>query len=112
MPGIETQKLTAHIGARVTGVDISAPLDEDTAAAVREALNVLKALVFDDGTLDAETQRPSARPRGGPPPPPPTVPPVDGAPTVLPVDSGGARPPTRCHPAAPFALTPPQASTL
>jgi alpha-ketoglutarate-dependent taurine dioxygenase len=112
MPGIETQKLTAHIGARVTGVDISRPLDEDTAAAVREALNVHKALVFDDVNLDDESQQAFVRHLGEVTTAHPTVSSVDGVPNVLPVDSERGRAANRWHTDVTFVLNPPQASTL
>ncbi|MFJ2241684.1 TauD/TfdA dioxygenase family protein [Streptomyces sp. NPDC087859] len=108
---IEITKVTAHIGARIAGVDIAKPLDEETVTALREALNVHKALVFDEVNLDDEGQQAFARHFGDLTTAHPTVPAVDGVPNVLPVDSeqGSAN---HWHTDVTFVLNPPQASTL
>jgi Probable taurine catabolism dioxygenase len=111
MADIEIQKVTAHIGARVSGVDISKPLDDITAGALRTALNQHKALVFDDVDLDDEGQQAFARHFGDLTTAHPTVPAVDGAPNVLPVDSERGRA-NHWHTDVTFVLNPPQASTL
>ena len=108
---IEIQKVTANIGARVSGVDINKPLDEDQTTALREALNTHKALVFDDVHLDDEGQEAFARHFGDLTTAHPTVPAVDGAPNVLPVDSERGRA-NHWHTDVTFVLNPPQASTL
>ncbi|MEV0734610.1 TauD/TfdA family dioxygenase [Streptomyces sp. NPDC050549] len=108
---IEIQKVTAHIGAHVSGVDINKPLDAEQVAAIREALNVHKALVFDDVHLDDEGQEAFARHFGDLTTAHPTVPAVDGAPNVLPVDSERGRA-NHWHTDVTFVLNPPQASTL
>ncbi|MFJ6901497.1 TauD/TfdA dioxygenase family protein [Streptomyces hokutonensis] len=108
---IEIQKVTAHIGARVFGVDINKPLDAEQVAAIREALNIHKALVFDDVHLDDEGQEAFARHFGDLTTAHPTVPAVDGAPNVLPVDSERGRA-NHWHTDVTFVLNPPQASTL
>ncbi|MEU6197404.1 TauD/TfdA family dioxygenase [Streptomyces sp. NPDC047061] len=108
---IEIRKVTAHIGAQVLGVDISKPLDEEQVAAIRAALNVHKALVFDDVHLDDEGQEAFARHFGDLTTAHPTVPAVDGAPNVLPVDSERGRA-NHWHTDVTFVLNPPQASTL
>ncbi|MFJ4618117.1 TauD/TfdA dioxygenase family protein [Streptomyces sp. NPDC088812] len=108
---LDIRKVTAHIGAQVSGVDLAEPLGEETVAALREALNVHKALVFDDVDLDDEGQQAFARQFGDLTTAHPTVPAVDGAPNVLPVDSeqGIAN---HWHTDVTFVLNPPQASTL
>ncbi|MGV9564268.1 TauD/TfdA dioxygenase family protein [Streptomyces sp. NPDC003480] len=111
MPAIEIHKVTANIGARIVGADISKPLDEETVAALREALNVHKALVFDDVNLDDDGQQAFARHFGGLTTAHPTVPAVEGAPHVLPVDSERGRA-NHWHTDVTFVLNPPQASTL
>ena len=108
---IEIQKVTANIGARVSGVDINKPLDAEQVTAIREALNVHKALVFDDVHLDDEGQEAFARHFGDLTTAHPTVPAVDGAPNVLPVDSERGRA-NHWHTDVTFVLNPPQASTL
>ncbi|MFF2517146.1 TauD/TfdA dioxygenase family protein [Streptomyces sp. NPDC058086] len=108
---IEISKVTANIGARVSGADISKPLDEEQVTAIREALNVHKALVFDDVHLDDEGQQAFARHFGDLTTAHPTVAAVDGAPNVLPVDSERGRA-NHWHTDVTFVLNPPQASTL
>ncbi|MFJ3665172.1 TauD/TfdA dioxygenase family protein [Streptomyces sp. NPDC090106] len=108
---LDIRKVTAHIGAQVSGVDISGPLDERAVAGIREALNVHKALVFDDVRLDDAGQQAFARHFGDLTTAHPTVGAVEGAPNVLPVDSeqGSA---SHWHTDVTFVLNPPQASTL
>ncbi|MFF1718717.1 TauD/TfdA dioxygenase family protein [Streptomyces sviceus] len=112
MSGIEIRKVTANIGAQVFGVDLAKPLDEETATALRDALNTHKALVFSDVHLDDEGQQAFARHFGDLTTAHPTVPAVDGAPNVLPVDSEGGRAANHWHTDVTFVLNPPQASTL
>ncbi|WP_406392669.1 TauD/TfdA family dioxygenase [Streptomyces sp. NBC_00882] len=112
MSGIEIRKVTARIGAHISGVDISRPLYEETATALRDALNVHKALVFSDVNLDDEGQQAFARHFGELTTAHPTVPAVDGAPNVLPVDSEEGRAANNWHTDVTFVLNPPQASTL
>jgi len=111
MSEIEIRKVTGNIGAQVLGVDVAQPLDEETVAAVREALNVHKALVFDDVDLDDEGQQAFARQFGDLTTAHPTVPAVEGAPNILPVDSERGRA-NHWHTDVTFVLNPPQASTL
>jgi taurine dioxygenase len=108
---IEITKVTARIGARVSGVDISQPLAPEEVAAIREALGVHKALVFDDVNLDDAGQEAFARHLGDLTTAHPTVPAVEGAPNVLPVDSERGRA-NHWHTDVTFVLNPPQASTL
>ncbi|MFI1483745.1 TauD/TfdA dioxygenase family protein [Streptomyces sp. NPDC020747] len=112
MSDIEIRKITARIGARISGVDISKPLDHETVTALRDALNVHKALVFDDVNLDDEGQQAFARHFGDLTTAHPTVPAVEGAPNVLPVDSERGRAANNWHTDVTFVLNPPQASTL
>ncbi|EFL32141.1 taurine catabolism dioxygenase [Streptomyces viridochromogenes DSM 40736] len=109
---IEIHKVTANIGARVEGVDITRPLDEETYTALREALNAHKALVFDAEGLDDAGQQAFVRHFGDITTAHPTVPAVDGAPNVLPVDSEGGRAANHWHTDVTFVLNPPQASSL
>lgn len=109
---IEIQKVTADIGARVFGVDISRPLGDETVAALREALTAHKALVFDDVNLDDETQQSFVRHFGDVTTAHPTVSSVSGVPNVLPVDSERGRAANHWHTDVTFVLNPPQATTL
>ncbi|MFE1438996.1 TauD/TfdA dioxygenase family protein [Streptomyces sp. NPDC058739] len=108
---LDIRKVTARIGAEVTGVDLTKPLEEKTVTAIREALNVHKALVFDAAGLDDEGQQAFARHFGELTTAHPTVPAVEGAPNVLPVDSEAGRA-NHWHTDVTFVLNPPQASTL
>ncbi|WAU79643.1 TauD/TfdA family dioxygenase [Streptomyces sp. Qhu-G9] len=112
MSDLEIHKVTARIGARISGVDIAEPLDEETVTALRAALNEHKALVFDDVGLDDEGQQAFAGHFGDLTTAHPTVPAVDGAPNVLPVDSERGRAANNWHTDVTFVLNPPQASTL
>ncbi|MFE2583617.1 TauD/TfdA dioxygenase family protein [Streptomyces sp. NPDC059378] len=112
MTDVRIQKITANIGARVLGVDITRPLDEETVAALREALDVHKALAFDAEGLDDEGQQAFARHFGDLTTAHPTVGAVEGAPNVLPVDSERGRAANHWHTDVTFVLNPPQASTL
>ncbi|MEU2334454.1 TauD/TfdA family dioxygenase [Streptomyces sp. NPDC006654] len=109
---LEITKITANIGARVSGVDISRPLDAKTAAAVREALSTHKALVFDDVNLDDDSHQAFVRTFGEVTTAHPTVSSVDGVPNVLPVDSERGRAANHWHTDVTFVLNPPQATTL
>ena len=112
-PGLtlHPEKITARIGARITGVDLSADLDHPTLDAIRQALNDHKALVFTDVVLDDAGQERFARHFGKLTKAHPTVPSIDGSPNVLPVDSESGRA-NRWHTDVTFVLNPPQASTL
>ncbi|MEU5390700.1 TauD/TfdA dioxygenase family protein [Streptomyces tibetensis] len=109
---IEIHKVTAHIGARVEGVDITKPLDQETSTALRDALNAHKALVFDAEGLNDAGQQAFASHFGDITTAHPTVSAVDGAPNVLPVDSERGRAANNWHTDVTFVLNPPQASTL
>jgi alpha-ketoglutarate-dependent sulfate ester dioxygenase len=105
------RKLTARIGAVVTGLGPELELDPDAVAAVRAALNEHKALVFHGIDLDDEGQQRFARYFGQLTTAHPTVPAVRGAINVLPVDSEDG-PVNHWHTDVTFVLNPPQASTL
>ena len=109
---LEVQKVTARIGARVTGVDITRELDPDTVDAIRSALNEHKALVFDATGLDDEGQQRFARHFGDLTTAHPTVPALDGEPNILPVDSERGGRANHWHTDVTFVVSPPQASTL
>ncbi|MFJ7293953.1 TauD/TfdA dioxygenase family protein [Streptomyces collinus] len=109
---IEIHKVTANIGAHVEGVDLTRPLDQETSAALREALNAHKALVFDAEGLDDAGQQAFVRHFGDITTAHPTVSAVDGAPNVLPVDSEGGRAANHWHTDVTFVLNPPQATSL
>ncbi|MEU5666271.1 TauD/TfdA dioxygenase family protein [Streptomyces longwoodensis] len=108
---IEITKVTARIGAHVSGVDLTRPLAESEVAALREALNTHKALVLDAHGLDDAGQQAFARRFGDLTTAHPTVGAVADAPNVLPVDSERGRA-NHWHTDVTFVLNPPQATTL
>jgi len=108
---LSLRKISARIGAEVTGVSPSLELDPDTVTAVRAALNEHKALVFRGIDVDDDGQQRFARYFGPLTSAHPTVPAVDGEPNVLPVDSEDSRA-NRWHTDVTFVRNPPQASTL
>lgn len=112
MSDLRFTKVTANIGARVAGVDLSRPLDDATVTALRDALNEHKTLLFDDVHLDDAGQQAFVRHFGEITGAHPTVPAVEGAPGVLPVDSGHGRAANNWHTDVTFVLNPPQATSL
>jgi alpha-ketoglutarate-dependent taurine dioxygenase len=109
--GLDIQKITGRIGAKVTGIDISGDLDDATVVAIRAALNEHKALVFTDVDLDDAGQERFASHFGPLTSAHPTVAAVEGAPNVLPVDSERGKS-NHWHTDVTFVLTPPQLTTL
>ncbi len=85
------RKITARIGAEVTGAGPKLELDPETVTAVRAALSEHKALVFRDVSLDDGDQQRFAAYFGPLTSAHPTVPAVEGEPNVLPVDSEDGR---------------------
>ncbi len=105
------RKLTARIGAEVTGIGPELELDAQTVIAIRAALNEHRALVFRGISIDDAGQQRFARYFGELTTAHPTIPAADGAPSVLPVDSEDGRV-NYWHTDVTFVLNPPQASTL
>jgi taurine dioxygenase len=92
MPEIVVAPLTTVLGAEVTGVDLSAPLDERTIKAIREALLQHKVLLFRKQSLDPTSQARLASRFGELTPAHPVEPSVEGHPEILSLDSDdGAR---------------------
>ena len=90
------RRLTARIGAEVTG--LGPDLDLETITAVRAALNEHKALLFRGVRLDDAGQQRFAGYFGELTTAHPTVPAVPGAPKVLPADSEDGRGQPLAHP--------------
>jgi taurine dioxygenase len=106
------RKISARIGAEITGLDPALELDAGTVTAIRQALNEHKALVFRGISLDDAGQQRFAGYFGQLTTAHPTVPAVDGAPNVLPVDSEESGRANHWHTDVTFVVNPPQASTL
>ncbi|WP_326950433.1 TauD/TfdA family dioxygenase [Amycolatopsis sp. NBC_01307] len=109
--GTDVRKLTGRIGAEIIGFDIAGELDASQIAFLTDALHEHKALVFRNVELDDEGQQCFAARFGELTKAHPTVPAVDGAPTILPVDSEQGRA-NHWHTDVTFVLNPPKASTL
>ena len=107
---LEFHKLTAHIGARVLGVDPCGSLDDATVAALRAGLAEHKALVFDAPGLDAAGQERFAARFGTLTTAHPTVPGGE-TPYVLDVDAAVNKA-NEWHTDVTFVVNPPAISTL
>jgi taurine dioxygenase len=107
----DIHKITARIGAEITGVDITAALDVETVAFLTQALHEHKALVLRQAPLDDAAQERFAAHFGELTTAHPTVPSVAGAPRVLPVDSDGGVA-NHWHTDVTFVVAPPKATTL
>src|ERR1039457_6545992 len=101
------RKITARIGADVTGVSPSLELDRGTGTPIRAALSEHKALVFRGIGVDDGGQQRFARYFGPLTSAHPTVPAVDRESSVLPVDSEDGRV-SYWHTDVTFVLSPPQ----
>jgi alpha-ketoglutarate-dependent taurine dioxygenase len=108
---ISVRKLTSRIGAEVTGVDLSAPLDTETVQAIRQALTTHKAVVFAGADLDQQGQERVAGYFGDLTAAHPTVPAVEGSAAVLAVDSTQSKA-NQWHTDVTFVVNPPAISTL
>ncbi|MDI5967881.1 TauD/TfdA family dioxygenase [Streptomyces sp. SL13] len=107
---LSIRKLTSRIGAVVEGVDFTAS-DRATIAALRDALNEHKAIVFEDVDLDDAGQQRVAGWFGELTTAHPNVPAVDGTRNVLAVDSETSKA-NAWHTDVTFVVNPPQVSTL
>ncbi|MCE5292331.1 MAG: TauD/TfdA family dioxygenase [Nocardiaceae bacterium] len=103
-------KITAHIGARVSGVDVRQALDADTVNQLRQALNEHKALVFDAPDLDSVGQERFASNFGDLTTAHPTVP-GENRVNVLEVDAENGKA-NEWHTDVTFVVNPPAISTL
>jgi alpha-ketoglutarate-dependent sulfate ester dioxygenase len=108
---LQIHKVTSNIGAQVLGVDLSGELDVPTVDELRSALNRHRALVFSDVDLDDAGQQRFLRSFGPLTTAHPTVPSVDGAAHVLPVDSERGKS-NHWHTDVTFVVNPPQLSSL
>ena len=92
MPEIVVAPLTTVLGAEVTGVDLSSPLDDRTIAGIRSALLEHKVLLFRKQSLDPTAQARLAARFGDLTPADPVEPSIEGHPEILSLDSDdGAR---------------------
>lgn len=109
---LQFSKLSGRIGAEIRGLDLSAPLSNDTIGQIRAALGEHKALVFREANVHSDEAQVRFASRFGPlTTAHPTVASVAGKPSVLPVDSENGSANT-WHTDVTFVVNPPQASTL
>ena len=108
---LSIRKLTSRIGAVVEGVDFAAAPHPATIAALRDALNEHKVIVFDDVVLDDAAQQRVAGWFGELTTAHPTVPAADGTTNVLAVDSETSKA-NEWHSDVTFVVNPPQVTTL
>jgi alpha-ketoglutarate-dependent sulfate ester dioxygenase len=108
---LSVRKLTSRIGAVVEGVDFSASPDPSTIAALRDALNEHKAIVFDHLELDNSGHERIAGWFGELTTAHPNVPATDGTTNVLAVDSESSKS-NEWHTDVTFVVNPPQVTTL
>jgi taurine dioxygenase len=109
----ELQPLSPAIGARVDGIDLSQPLDNDTAEALKEALYDRLVLFFSDQRLTPEEQRDFAG-HFGPLHIHPIYPHVAEVPQIIVLDTDGKNLPDNdnWHTDVTFIETPPLGAAL
>ncbi len=122
--GIDVRPISGHTGAEILGVDLTAPLDDATVAAIREALLRWKVVFFRDQFLDQAQHLAFARRFGRPTPAHPTLPAAfPDFPEILLLDNDGGKRGEPGHEDAPniesrwhtdvtFLPNPPMASIL
>jgi alpha-ketoglutarate-dependent sulfate ester dioxygenase len=108
---LSVRKLTSRIGAVIEGVDLAAEPGGEVIAALRDALNEHKVIVFDGVALDDAGQERVASWFGELTTAHPTVPAVPGTTSVLAVDSETSKA-NEWHSDVTFVVNPPQVSTL
>ena len=108
----DARKLSGRFGAEIVGVDLRSPLDAVTVQWLIEALHQHKVLGFRDQHLDDDTHQAFVAHFGALTTAHPTVPSVDGAPNVLPVDSLEGGRANNWHTDVTFVPAPPKASSL
>ncbi|MBU3067117.1 TauD/TfdA family dioxygenase [Nocardia sp. NEAU-G5] len=108
---VSARKLTSRIGAVIENFDFEREPSADDIAELREALNVHKAIVFDGVHLDDAGQQRVASWFGELTAAHPTLPAVQDAARVLPVDSETSKS-NQWHTDVTFVANPPQLTTL
>jgi len=108
---LSVRKITSRIGAVIEGFDLRADPSAETVQELRGLLNEHKAIVFDGVDLDDAGQERVASWFGPLTTAHPTVPGVEGAASVLPVDSESSKA-NSWHTDVTFVVAPPQLTTL
>jgi taurine dioxygenase len=108
---LEVRPLTTAVGAEISGLDISVPLQRGEVDVVRQALNDYAVVFFRGQRLTPDTQVAFARQFGEPTPAHPVLPSVQGHPHVLRIDGRDDRA-AWWHTDVTFMQTPPMGSIL
>ena len=110
---LEFEALTGCLGARVSGVDFSANMSDETFAEIRDALFAYKALVFSAQDLSPAAHVELGR-RFGELVPHPDYPTIEGHEEIMVIENGPIRPPDNeaWHKDMTFRPNPPQCSLL
>ncbi|GAA2713366.1 TauD/TfdA dioxygenase family protein [Actinoplanes palleronii] len=109
---IDITRIGGRIGAEVSGVDLTAPVDEVAAKEIHDALVEHKVLVFRGQHLDDDQHQRFAAIFGTLTLAHPTVPSVDGQANVLEVAAGPGARANAWHTDVTFVVAPPKATTL
>jgi alpha-ketoglutarate-dependent taurine dioxygenase len=109
---VEVQPLTTRIGAVLSGVDLSGPLEDDTVAAIRQALLAHRVVFFRDQQLDAGGQIAFASRLGPLTHAHPTLPATTDEPALFDLDSKAGASANHWHTDVTFVERPPTFSVL
>lgn len=112
--GFHINPLTPTIGAEITGIDLSRPLDQATLDAIYAALMEHLVIFFHDQDISAQNHLDLARSFGEPGPPHPVYPHVEGFENVMMLENDGDNPPDTdgWHTDLTYRQEPPFASVL
>ncbi len=111
-PTVVVEQISATLGARVHGVDLAGPLDDDTIVAIEDALVAHKVLFFRAQRLDPASHVAFARRLGDLTAAHPTVGSLPGHPNVFELDAGRGARANVWHTDVTFLHRPPRASIL
>ena len=111
---LQITPLTPKIGAEISGVDLSGPLDQATLDAIYDALIEHLVIFFRDQDIPPSAHLELARSFGEPQPPHPVYPSVDGFENIIKLENDGSNPPDTdgWHTDLTFHQEPPFASIL
>ena len=111
---LQITRLTPTIGAEISGIDLAAPLSQETLHAIYDALLEHLVIFFRDQEISPEAHLCFARSFGEPEPPHPIYPHVDGFDNIMVLENDGDNPPDTdgWHTDVTYRQDPPFASIL
>ena len=112
MPALEISPLAGSLGAEIRGVDLGAPIDDDTFAAIHRAYLEHHVVFFPKQSLDPAEHVAFGRRFGELTPAHPILPPLEGHPEVLVLDSSQGGKANEWHTDVTFVERPPAGSIL